>query len=83
MRCLIHYNFLEIKMVSGMELVDQIVKIETLMVIIASKQARNFYWLTEAGYIAAKQLMWACGITACSLRVTSENSFTDLERMES
>ena len=27
--------------------------------------------------MAAIQLMWACGITACAIRVTSEYSFTE------
>ena len=43
----------------------------------------NFCLLTHAGYVAATQLMWACGITACALRLTSEYSFTDIGRMDS
>ena len=31
---------------------------------------------------AAIQLTWACGTTACALRATSEQSFTDLGRMD-
>ena len=38
----------------------------------------NVYLLKQAGYMAAIQLMWACGITACALRVASEYPFTDL-----
>ena len=43
----------------------------------------NFYLLTQAGYVAAIQLIWACGITACALRIASQYSFTDLGRMDS
>ena len=43
----------------------------------------NIYLLTQAGYLAAIQLMWACGITSCALRITSEHSFTNLGRMDS
>ena len=47
----------------------------------AAKQSKakqsNFYLLTKAGYVADIQLTWACGITACALRTTSEYSFTD------
>ena len=31
----------------------------------------NFYFLTQAGYVAAIQLMWACGITTRALRITN------------
>ena len=48
-----------------------------------SKAKQPYYMLTQAGYVAAIQLMWACGITACALRITSECSFTDLGRMDS
>ena len=41
------------------------------------------YLLTHAGYVAAIQLTWACGSTACAPRITSEYSFTDLGRMDS
>ena len=41
------------------------------------------YLLTQAGYMAAIQLMWACGTTACAFRITSEYSFTELGRMDS
>ena len=43
----------------------------------------NLYLLTQAGYVAAIQPMWACGTTACALRITPEYSFTDLVRMDS
>ena len=46
-----------------------------------AKQSK-FYLLTQAGYVAAIQLMWACGITACALKITSEYSFNDLGRMD-
>ena len=42
------------------------------------QQAENFYLLMQAGYMAAIQLTWVYGITTCTLRVTSEYSFTDL-----
>ena len=49
----------------------------------APAKQSNFYFLTQAGYVVAVQLMWACGITACARRITSEYSFTDLGKMDS
>ena len=43
----------------------------------------NFYLLTQAGYVAAIQMMQACGYTACALGITSEYSFTDLGWIDS
>ena len=37
----------------------------------------------QAGYVAAIQLKWAHGSTACALRLASESSFTNLGRMDS
>ena len=36
----------------------------------------------QARNLAAVQLMWACGTTACALRVAFEWSFIHLERMD-
>ena len=52
-------------------------------VISETKQASNIYLLTHARYVAATQLMWACGSTVCALIVASKYSFTDIERMDS
>ena len=43
----------------------------------------NFYLLKQNGHVAAIQLMWACRIPACALRITSGYSFTDLGRVDS
>ena len=37
-----------------------------------SKRASNIYFLTQASFEATIKLMWACSITACDLRATSE-----------
>ena len=36
----------------------------------------DLYLLTQAGYVAAIQLMWVCGMTACALRISSEYGWT-------
>ena len=49
----------------------------------AKQNQSTLHLLTQAGYVAAIQLIWAGCITACALRVTSEYSFTYLGRMDS
>ena len=37
------------------------------------EHASHIYLLTQARFLAAIELMWPCGTTACALRVASEH----------
>ena len=54
-----------------------------ILIFTSKAKQSKFHLLTQTRYMAAIQLMWACGITACALRITSEYSFTDLGGIDS